>query len=933
MSIFIKINLTMMEQHRLKKHSTVFFVLIVFFLKSQVSFSQDQNYSSLRDSIVDLDEITVIGYATGSLARVSGVVEKIKATDINKGLVVSPLDAIRWRVVGVNITPANNGPAVLSSVRIRGTTSLTGGNDPLIIVDGVFGNMQTLSSIYPADIESFTILKDASETAQYGSRGASGVIAITTKKGVNKPFNVNYYGSLSIDNAFRNLEMLSAGQYRELAKKKDLEIKDLGNNTNFVEEMTQTALVHNHHLAFGSGTNTSNYRVSLGLVDREGIVRNNQSKNYTAKVDLHQKALNNRLSVDIGVFGSILKNSYLFDFQKTFYSAAAFNPTFPNHKNTETGKWDQIPYASQITNPLAWLEVDDDEDNALVNAHANIKLFATNDFRITAFGSYTYNSVENSQYLPTSVWGHGQAYRGLKKTEHLMGNLVMNYKKDIDKHYIDALAMAEYQREKLTGFYTTVTNFSSDEFGYNNLQAGALRLWEGTNSYYQDPSLLSFMGRLNYIYDKRYILTANVRGDGSSKVGKNNRWGFFPSASAAWAMHEEDFVKSIPIISELKLRVGYGLAGNQNAIDSYTSLQLAKPKGVNPVDGSPTVTLRTIRNANPDLKWEVKRTFDIGLDLALLNNRIFFKADYYSSKTKDMLYTYAVAMPPFAFNSLLANLGAMRNSGLELSLGVVPVRRKDMELNINANVAFQNNKLLSLGGMYNGEQMYAPKYIPVAELNGAGLHGGYNQIVYHMVGQPLGVFYLPKSSGLVADNKGRNKYEIADLNGGGVSLDDGEDRYVAGQVTPKVLLGTNIGFRYKDFDLSVQINGAFGHKIYNGTSLTYMNMNSFPDYNVMRNAPEKNIYDLTATDYWLENGDYVNIDYITLGWNIPFKFIQGEENAFRITFSVDNLATITGYSGLTPMINNLVLDSTLGIDDKRTYPLSRTYTLGLSMRF
>ena len=901
-----------------------------------IHFCHAQSQANVRDSVIQviqLDNVIVIGYATGSLSAISGSVDKIKEAEMNKGLLISPPDAIRGRIAGVNITPANNGPAVLSSVRIRGTTSLTGGNDPLIIVDGVFGNLNTLSSIYPADIESFTILKDASETAQYGSRGASGVIEIATKKGSDRPFNVSYYGSISADMAARNLKMLSGNEFRQLAKDRNLEFRDLGNNTDFIKEMTSTALVHNHHLAISSGTKTSNYRISAGFTDREGVIKNNRSKNFTTKIDIHQKAVENKLTVDVGLFGSMLKNNYLFDFQKTFYSAAAFNPTFPNHKNIQTGSWDNISYASQITNPLAWLEVDDDEDNALVNAHAKINMFITDNLKLSVFGSYTYNSVENSQYLPTTVWGHGQAYRGLKKSEHIMGNLVLNYKKDADVHHINLVGLAEFQRDKKTGFFTTVTNFSSDEFGYNNLQAGALRLWEGTGSYYEDPKLVSFMGRINYIYDRRYIATLNTRTDGSSKVGKNNKWGFFPSASAAWAIHEENFLKSSSTFNELKIRLGYGLAGNQDAIDSYTSMQLIKPNGTVPIDGSPTVTLGTIRNANPDLKWEVKHTVNTGIDMALLGNKIFFKADYYYSKTNDMLYRYQVSVPPFTYNTLLANLGSMENRGLEVSLGIVPLKNDDMELNVNANVTFQKNKLLSLDGVYKGEQMRAPGYISVAELNGAGMHGGYNQIVYHMVGQPLGVFYLPKSTGLVQGEDGKNRYGIADLNGGGVNLENGEDRYIAGQVTPKVLLGTNISFRYREFDLSLQINGAFGHKIYNGTSLTYMNMNSFPDYNILKKAPAANIHDLTATDYWLESGDYVNIDYLTVGWNVPLRFFKGDRKSIRVTFSVSNLATITGYSGLTPMINNQVLDQTLGLDDKRTYPVSRSYTLGLNVKF
>ena len=327
------------------------------------------------------------------------------------------------------------------------------------------------------------------------------------------------------------------------------------------------------------------------------------------------------------------------------------------------------------------------------------------------------------------------------------------------------------------------------------------------------------------------------------------------------------------------------------------------------------------------MKWEVKRTFNAGIDAGFFDNRFILAVDYYNSKTDDMLYLYDVSVPPFAYNKMLANLGSMRN------IGVTPLRTKDMELNINVNVTFQRNKLLSLSGYYKGEYMSAPEYTSISDLNGAGFHGGYNHIVYQMVGQPLGVFYLPKCTGLVSDGNGGYKYEIEDLNGNGVSLEDGEDRYIAGQAMPKTLLGSNISFRYKQFDLSVQINGAFGHKIYNGTSLTYMNMDIFPDYNVLREAPSLNIQDQTATDYWLEKGDYINFDYLTLGWNVPLGNLRKYVRNVRLSVSVNNLATITGYSGLTPMINSSIVNNTLGIDDKRSYPVVRSYTMGLSFNF
>ena len=904
----------------MKRIRNLFYLSLFLTVPGLQAVAQEKLHVSLPDSI------TTVGYATGLRKNLSGLVERITENQMNKDQITNPLDAIRGRVPGLTILKGSNGPAALDAVRLRGTTSLTTGNDPLIIVDGVFGDLSMLMSIYPADIESFVILKDASETAQYGSRGASGVIEITTKKGVSGRTSVNYNGSFGIASSYKTVRMLNG------AKERGVSILDLGNNTDFQKEIEQTGLQHNHHIAFSGGTNTSNYRVSLALMNREGVIVNEKLQNFTSNMNMTQYVFDNFLKCDLGMFGSIQKERNLVNLHKVFYSAAAFNPTFPNHKNPETGSWDGSVLASQLSHPLAWMDVNDKDATSHISTHARLTFNLSEAWKLALFGSYTYNVIENSQYLPVAVWAQGQAYKGTKKMESLLGNLMLSYKKEWRKHFFDVLGLAEVQKDQYSGFYTTVTNFSIDGLGYNNLQGGALRPWEGTNSYYEDPRLASFMGRVNYTYDDRYILTVNARGDASSKFGSNHKWGFFPAVSVAWVVSKEKFMEKLPFIDNLKVRAGYGLAGNQNGIDSYTSLNLIRPNGVAPVGSSPVVTMDQLKNMNPDLKWEVKQTFNAGIEMALLGNRLLLTANYYNSKTKDMLYLYNVSVPPFTYNTLLANIGSMRNYGTELSIGITPLKTKDMELNINANLTFQQNKLLSLDGNYQGEHISATEYKSLAGLDGAGFHGGYNHIVYQIVGQPLGVFYLPHCTGLVSDGNGGYTYQIADLNGGGVSLEDGEDRYIAGQAVPKTILGSNISFRYKDFDVSLQINGAFGHKVYNGTSLTYMNMNSFPDYNVMKKAPTRNIKDQTATDYWLEDGDYVNFDYITVGWNVPLKNTRYLQS-LRLSLTVNNLATISGYSGLTPMINSSSVNSTLGIDDKRNYPLYRTYTIGLSVNF
>lgn len=878
------------------------------------------------------DSLITIGYTVGHEKNVSSLVEKVTGKQLKVDQITNPLEAIYGKVPGLTIHRAANGTAALDAVRLRGTTSLTSGNDPLIIIDGVFGDISLLTSIYPTDIESFTILKDASETAQYGSRGASGVIEITTKKGMKGRTQVSYNGSFGVAAVYKSLKMLSADEYRKVAQREGISIVDLGNDTEFLKEIQQAGLQQDHHVAFYGGRDESSYRVSLGFMRREGVIVNERMTNFTSNMNMTQKLFDGFVQCDVGMFGSVQKNRNIVDGQKTFYSAAAFNPTYPNRKNKE-GAWDGVTNASQITHPLAWMEVKDKESTSHISTYAKLKFNLMPDLSLQLFGSYSYNMIENSQYLPTCVWAHGQAYRGVRKSEALVGNAILTYRTHMKRHFIDALALAEVQQECYTGFYTTVTNFSSDLFGYDNLQAGALRPWEGTNSYYERPRLVSCMGRINYTYADRYILTVNARTDASSKFGNNHKWGFFPSISAAWNVSQENFMKQLSQVNNLKIRIGYGLAGNQSGIDSYTTLRLAQPNGVVPVGSSQVVSLTELRNTNPNLKWEVKHNLNAGVDLALFGNRLLLSANYYLSKTNDMLYTYNVSVPPFTYSTLVANIGSMRNSGLEIAVGVTPLKTENMELNVNANVSFQQNKLLSLSGMYDGEYLSAAAYNSISGLDGAGFHGGYNHIVYQIVGQPLGVFYLPRNAGLVADGNGGYKYGVVDLNGGGISLEDGEDRYIAGQAMPKTFVGSNISFRYKDFDLAVQINGAFGHKIYNGTSLTYMNMGIFPDYNVMKEAPQANIKDQTATDYWLERGDYVNFDYVTAGWNVPLRETKKYIQSLRLTFTVNNLATITGYSGVSPMINSSTVNKTLGLDDKRNYPLARTYTLGVSINF
>lgn len=850
----------------------------------------------------------------------------------NKGAANNALDVLSGQAAGVNVT--SNGldrMAMLNSVRVRGTTSIIGGNDPLVLIDGVTSDVLTLSTIYPADIESFRILKNAAETAMYGSRGASGVIEVKTKKGTGRGFQISYEGNIGFEHMYKHLDMLNAAEYVATAKALGIYCNNGGYNTDFYKVITRTGLVNNHYLAFSGGTPQSNYRASFGVIDHNTIIKKKDYGVFVAKIDVTQKAFNDKLTGDFGVFGSSFKNHDIFDTQMLFYSAACQNPTFPAGTD-KNGNWIKNESATYINPPAILLEEKKDSKDMNFDAHIKLSYDFNSNWRISTFGSYLYSSNENGQFCPTWVWAQGNVYRGEFKKEEWLGNVAVNFNKKFGIHTISAEASSEYRKLNKSAFWVYAKGIPTNDFHYDNIGATASRPYGGTESTYEDQALASVMGSITYELLNKYVFSVNARSDGSSMVGNNNRWGFFPSVSFTWDLKKECFLAHIKPLSLLKIRSSLGQAGNLGGISAYTTMNTARQTGIVPIKSSPTVTLGMVKNNNPDLKWETKTTFNIGADVGFFDNRIMFTAEYYYSRTSDMLYAYEVPVPPFAYNTLLANIGAMSNRGFEFGLSMQPISKKDMELNFNMNLSFQSNKLISLSGEYKGMNMSAANITAIGSLNGAGQNGGDNNVVYQIVGQPLGVFYLPHCNGLKKNNDGSYSYNIQDLdNNGKVDLSDGGDRYIAGQATPKVTLGSNISFRYKDFYIALQMNGAFGHKIFNGTGLAFTNMTSFPDYNVLKDAPKKNIMDQRVSDYWLEKGNYLNFEHLTIGYNVPLK--KNVIRSLRISCNISNLGTITGYKGLTPMINSYVMNSTMGIDDKRNYPLYRTYSLGLSVQF
>lgn len=852
---------------------------------------------------------------------------------MRRGYLDNPLENLAGRLAGVSVTTDGaERMAMLAGVRVRGTTSITGGNDPLVIIDGVSSDLEALSTVWPGDIERFEVLKDAAQTAQYGSRGAAGVIVVTTRKGKTGRVSVSYDGSFGLQAVSKRLEMLSAAGYVATAQNLGLDYTDGGASSDYLRFVERMGWLHSHHVALSGGNESSGYRASVAYRNREMVVKNCDTRNFVAKVDLNQKAFADRLHIDFGLFASTTRTSDVFDVQKLFYGAATQNPTYPLSEKPGGG-WFVNPTASQIAVPQAVLRADNDLARQHLNTHVQLRYALTSELKISGLASYSNASDETAQFYPTWIWAQGQAVRRLQRRENILANLAADYEIYRGAHHFEAHILGEWQRSALQSFGTLVKGFATNETSYHNLSAGALRPYGGTQSDRQNPALASLLLSVRHRIFNKYGIALSARADGSSLVGSRHTWGWFPAIAGEWNVKGERIFRHADWLNRFKLRVGYGEAGNLAGISAYNAERRLTPVNVVPINGAPVATLNEARNYNPDLRWERRATVNAGIEAAVWDNRIVITAEAYHSATRDMLYEYDVPVPPFVYDKLLANNGRMTNDGFELGCGVTPLRTRDWEFTLNANVTFQRNRLASLSGDVAGMHLTAPDIVPLGGLGlGAGFHGGNNYAVYQIVGQPLGVFYLPHSSGLKTGTDGARHYDIADLDGNGrVNIEDGGDRRVAGQATPKVMFGSNLALRYRNFDLAVQINGAFGHKILNATALAYMNMTSFPDYNVMRDAPRENIRDQNLTDYWLEPGDFVNIDYVTVGWNVPLR--SRRVSALRLSCSVNNLCTVTAYSGLTPMINSNAVGPTLGIDDKRSFPVYRTYSFGVSLQF
>ena len=885
-----------------------------------------------------LDEVVVVGYGTMKKSDLTGSVSQLKAEDFKSGSNLSAQQLMQGAFAGVNIAQNSGKPGGSTTIRVRGGTSVNASNDPLYVIDGVpidanagsgQSNISTynndffdqesanpLSMLNPNDIESIDVLKDASATAIYGSRGANGVIMITTKKGKAGVQQLNYGYSIGFSNAAKKLDMLSGDEYRKVCKDLNLPLNDGGENHNWQDEIMHTGLQQSHYLSFMSGGEYTNYRASLSYNNNGGIMRGARNESYSGRVNINHSALDGKLKFVLNMnygethsnqaptsstVGSEMGSSML-------YEAYVFNPTLPVY--TSDGDYNDVrPYRVQ---PLSYIhELLDKRNNKrfIGNLKADWNFYKPFTFEVNI--GYTNNSQDRNSYISKSnLLGDGTGGRvtvqRLKDYSKLM-ELILKYNQQFGEHRIDAMAGYSYQYFWNEGLNTAAYGFQSDEFKWYNLAAA--KTIESITSYAESNKLISFYGRANYSYANRYLFTATVRRDGSSRFGKDNKWGTFPSFAASWRITEEPFFKA-DAISNLKLRASWGMTGNQE-IGNYNAISTLGAQSWGYIfGGDKTTVVLPQQYANPDLKWESTSQTDIGLDFGFLDNRIRGSIDWYYKKTKDLLLTVAVPSPSL-ITTQLANVGAVRNTGIELELGFDIMRTKDFSWDATLNFASNKNKLTSLSNSkWSGDEvLWAP-------CNGQGLSGQYSQLI--MVGEPLGTFYGKKFIGL--DENGMEMY-----------ANDGKSQII-GCAQPDFTYGITTNLRYKNWSLSLNFRGSQGNDVYNNTANNFMYLNSLPGRNVLAAAVNSGISVNQAKTYssqFIEDGSFFRLDNLTLGY--PCLKIT---NA-RAYFTAQNLFCITGYDGLDPEVNTDTQGkggSILGVD-YLSYPRSRTFIFGVNVTF
>lgn len=892
---------------------------------------------TLKEDTEVMDEVVVIGYGTQRKGDVTSAIASVKAEDFTVGKVGDAADLIKGKVAGLSIAKGSGDPNATSAIRLRGVISVNGSTTPLILIDGVEGD---LSTVAPENIEAIDVLKDASAAAIYGTRGANGVILITTKTGKREAHTTaSYSGYVSASQFGKKLDFMTAEDVR--AGKTNF--TDKGYDTDWLDAISRTGFTHNHNFNISGGTKQTTYSADFTYRKEDGVIMNTYAEDIRMRFDVSHWMLNDMLKVNLNMVKKWHKNSATnataTDQSNIYRQAIARNPTAPIYN--EDGSYNEDFGVNYYYNPVGMLEerlgnYTYEETRAAGNiTFEPIKGWQTNLMLATSrFGAHD-KGYNTSDYYGNQLnqWT-GYAYH--TNSESFQNNLELTSKYDLNvgKHRMNAMVGYSYQYYKYEQNYANNYNFPTDFFQWNNLGIGqALKEGKaGMGSSASENTLIGFFARVSYAYDNRYNLLVSVRREGSSKFGDNNKWGTFPSASLGWTISNEEFMKGITWLNNLKLRAGFGITG-VIPNDPYISLtKYAYGSSYYYSDGKWLPGLSVSSNPNPDLRWEKSTEFNVGLDWSVLDNRLGGSIDVYNKKTTDLLFLYTVPTPPNLFNSTLANAGSVRNQGIEVAVNAVPVRTKDFEWKTVVTVSANKNKLLSLSNdMYESNSF----------MDTGGLGEPINITTHRMEeGRALGEFYGLKSVG-VSENGlfliEKPDGEVVEFSND--QLKNDEYRQYLGSGLPKVYLGWTNNLSYKNWDLSMQFTSQLGFKILNEPRAFYEN-NSIA-YNRLKSveeAPYGGQYTLSSSQpqtfvsYYLEDGDFLKLTNLTIGYTFPIKKNNKIIKGVRAYLSGDNLFCITGYSGLDPELSNWYPTSA-GIDARDKYPSIRSFTFGLNLTF
>ena len=892
---------------------------------------------TLKEDTEVMDEVVVIGYGTQRKGDVTSAIASVKAEDFTVGKVGDAADLIKGKVAGLSIAKGSGDPNATSAIRLRGVISVNGSTTPLILIDGVEGD---LSTVAPENIEAIDVLKDASAAAIYGTRGANGVILITTKTGKREAHTTaSYSGYVSASQFGKKLDFMTAEDVR--AGKTNF--TDKGYDTDWLDAISRTGFTHNHNFNISGGTKQTTYSADFTYRKEDGVIMNTYAEDIRMRFDVSHWMLNDMLKVNLNMVKKWHKNSATnataTDQSNIYRQAIARNPTAPIYN--EDGSYNEDFGVNYYYNPVGMLEerlgnYTYEETRAAGNiTFEPIKGWQTNLMLATSrFGAHD-KGYNTSDYYGNqlSQWT-GYAYH--TNSESFQNNLELTSKYDLNvgKHRMNAMVGYSYQYYKYEQNYANNYNFPTDFFQWNNLGIGqALKEGKaGMGSSASENTLIGFFARVSYAYDNRYNLLVSVRREGSSKFGDNNKWGTFPSASLGWTISNEEFMKGITWLNNLKLRAGFGITG-VIPNDPYISLtKYAYGSSYYYSDGKWLPGLSVSSNPNPDLRWEKSTEFNVGLDWSVLDNRLGGSIDVYNKKTTDLLFWYTVPTPPNLFNSTLANAGSVRNQGIEVAVNAVPVRTKDFEWKTVVTVSANKNKLLSLSNdMYESNSF----------MDTGGLGETISISTHRMEeGRALGEFYGLKSVG-VSENGlfliEKPDGEVVEFSND--QLKNDEYRQYLGSGLPKVYLGWTNNLSYKNWDLSMQFTSQLGFKILNEPRAFYEN-NSIA-YNRLKSveeAPYGGQYTLSSSQpqtfvsYYLEDGDFLKLTNLTIGYTFPIKKNNKYIKGVRAYLSGDNLFCITGYSGLDPELSNWYPTSA-GIDARDKYPSIRSFTFGLNLTF